>query len=160
VADLQVLHHIDELQLRYIRALDTRDMGAWTACFAADTAGYRCISRENHEQGLPVAMMLDDNPARILDRAKFVDDVWKGTFEDYATRHFVQRLSCRALDDGAFEVHSNVLVTYTTQGGGSEVLVAGAYVDEVVARDGRYGFRRKDAILDTVTPDRYLVYPV
>lgn len=160
VVDLEILHHIDELQLRYIRALDERDMDAWTACFTADSQGYRCISRENHEQELPVAMMLDDNPARIQDRAKFVQDVWKGTFEDYATRHFVQRLFCRNLGDGGFEVHSNVLVTYTTASGGSDVLVAGSYRDEVVAHDGVYGFRRKDAILDTDVPARYLVYPI
>src|SRR5437764_14991668 len=91
VIDPTVLTRLDELQMKYLAALDRHDLDAWLDCFAAE-AGYACITRENHDAGLPVALMLDDTRTRLKDRVKFINEVWSGTFEDYATRHFVQRL--------------------------------------------------------------------
>ena len=62
-----VLAAIDALQMKYLGALDQRDFDAWLDCFA-DEAAYICISRENHEASLPVAIMMDDTRARLRDR--------------------------------------------------------------------------------------------
>ena len=155
-----VLERIDALQIAYIAALDRRDMAGWRACFDEAEGAYACLTEEGLQQDLPLAMMLDDNPARLADRVRFVEEVWAGTFEPYATRHFVQRLACAARADGVIEVTSNLLVTYTSARRHSEILVAGRYEDEVVLAGGAARFRRKRAILDTVTLPRYLVYPV
>lgn len=157
--DERKLSEIDRLQTRYIRALDRRDMQAWLGCFAME-AGYTCISAENVDQGLPLAIMLDDCRERLLDRIAFIEDVWAGTFEDYKTRHFVQRLSCEATTDDLYAVESNVLVSYTTAEGRSEILVAGCYHDQVRVDSNGAVFVAKRAVLDTVATPRYLVYPV
>ncbi len=159
MVDIETLHGIDMLQTTYVRALDQRDLPAWVACFSTE-AEYSCIPFENVEQGLPLALMLDDNHARIRDRAKFIDEVWRGTFEDYRTRHFVQRLSCETEEDERWTVQSNVMVLYTTAEGRSEILVAGTYVDEIERRNDTYTFRKKVVLIDTATTPRYLVYPI
>jgi anthranilate 1,2-dioxygenase small subunit len=159
VLDTDTLARIDALQLRYVRALDTRDMTGWAGCFG-ESGSYICIARENVEQELPVAIMMDDSLARIRDRVTYIAKVWAGTFEDYQTRHFVQRVACARSGAGLYTVESNFLVAYTNARGRSEILVAGTYQDEVELGRGDAAFRAKKAVLDTVTTPRYLVYPV
>lgn len=157
--DPLVLARVDELQMKYLAALDRHDLNAWLECFAEE-GSYICISRENHDAGLPVAMMLDDTYARLKDRVKFVDEVWSGTYEDYATRHFVQRFECTQGSGGRFNVLSNFIVSYTNRRGGSDILVTGVYEDDIDLNASAARFRKKKAIMDTVTTPRYLVYPI
>lgn len=157
--DPAVLLQIDALQMKYLAALDRRDLDAWLACFAEE-ASYTCITRENSDANLPVALMLDDCRARLKDRVKFVNEVWSGTFEDYATRHFVQRFECTQAEDGGLSVLSNFMVSYTNRRGGSDILVTGIYEDEIDLSGKEAYFTAKRAIMDTVTTPRYLVYPV
>jgi anthranilate 1,2-dioxygenase small subunit len=159
VIDPAVLAQVDALQMSYLAALDRHDLESWLACFA-DEASYICITRENHEANLPVALMLDDCRARLQDRVKFVDEVWSGTFEDYTTRHFVQRFECTAANGGGLNVLSNFMVSYTNRRGASDILVTGVYEDQVDLGGNAPRFKAKRAILDTVTTPRYLVYPV
>jgi anthranilate 1,2-dioxygenase small subunit len=153
------LSQVDALQMRYIAALDRHDLESWLSCFA-DKGSYTCITRENHDAGLPVALMLDDCYDRLKDRVKFINEVWSGTFEDYSTRHFVQRVDCSEAAPGLLSVLTNFMLAYTNGRGTSEILVTGVYEDNVDLTDGTVRFRSKRAILDTVVTPRYLVYPV
>ena len=159
MVDADVLARVDALQMKHLAALDSHDLDGWLACFAEE-AGYICITRENHDAGLPVALMMDDTRARLKDRVKFINEVWSGTFEDYGTRHFVQRLDCQKADRGRYNVQTNFMVAYTTRRGGSDILVTGIYEDSVELAGAAARFTSKRAILDTVTTPRYLVYPV
>jgi len=160
VSNLDILAAVDALQVKYIRALDRHDMQGWLNCFAAEEAAYLCMSAENEQQGLPIATMMDDSRERLIDRVKFVTQVWEGTFDDYMTRHFVQRLDCAPNDDGSYSVESNFLVTYTTANRRSGILASGTYLDCVRLEAGQAVFRSKKALLDTITTPRYLVYPI
>lgn len=157
--DDKIEKSLDALQTRYVLALDRQDMAAWVGCFDQE-ASYICIARENVEQDLPLAVMMDDSLDRIRDRANYVTQVWAGTFEDYKTRHFIQRLLLRESGPGLVEAESNFMVVYTQESGKSEVLAAGVYQDVVSVRDGQARFRSRRAVLDTVTMPRYLVYPI
>lgn len=134
-------------------------MPGWASCFG-EAGSYVCIARENEEQNLPLALMMDDNTDRIKDRVNYVTQVWAGTFEDYSTRHFVQRIECRKNGAALIAVESNFMITYTAGNGQSETLVAGVYLDEVIVTTHGAAFRSKRAVLDTVVTPRYLVYPV
>lgn len=158
--DRVFLAEADELQLRYIAALDGHDMAGWLGCFSDACGGYECITAEGVEQDLPMAMMLDDCPARLRDRVKFVTEIWSGTYEEYATRHFVQRLRGEMIAPDVLRVTSNFLVSYTSAQRHSEILASGSYVDEVELHGGTAWFRSKRAIIDTITLPRYLVYPI
>jgi 3-phenylpropionate/cinnamic acid dioxygenase small subunit len=158
VVDARILAAIDALQVKYVNALDAHDMQEWLDCFDRE-ASYTCIPRENAEQGLPLALMMDDCYERLLDRVNYVTQVWAGTFEDYATRHFVQRLRCRDAGN-LYASNFNFMVVYTSAAGASEVLVSGQYQDEVVVDGTEAKFRSKTAVLDTIVLPRYLVYPL
>lgn len=156
----EILASIDALQVAYARALDRFDMPAWLDCFEDDAGSYICTTRENEEQDLPLALMMDDNRVRLGDRARFINEVWSGTFEEYTTRHFVQRLDCIETAPGRYTVESNFMVAYTTDRRNSEILCAGLYLDEIAINGVGARFASKKAVLDTVTTPRYLVYPV
>ena len=135
-------------------------MHAWLDCFDQQEGSYICIPRENEDDALPLALMMDDCYTRLRDRVNYVTDVWKGTFEDYHTRHFVQRLKFAPDGSSQYSAESNFSVMYTTVQGTSAVLVVGTYVDRIVVRNGIAHFISKRAILDTTVTPRYLVYPV
>ncbi len=159
MSDAEILAELDRLQSRYVRALGQRDMQAWAACF--DNPGsYVCIARENEEQGLGIATMMDDSFERIRDRVKYVTEVWKGTFEDYIPRHVVQRVAWHRESDGIIAAESHVIVAYTTMQGRSGMLATGMYHDRVVLTDEGARFRSKRVVLDTAITPRYLVYPI
>ena len=145
--------------MRYVRALDSKNIVDWAACFATE-AGYSCRSQENVSQGLPMALILDDTRARINDRVKFVAEVWAGTFEDYSTRHVVQTTLREQRTPELWVAESNFIVTYTTADGDSQLLATGVYEDEIVLESGRLVFKSRNAILDTTYPPRYVVYPI
>lgn len=153
---------IDRLQTRYIAALDGKRMQDWYETFSARSdSSYTCTTAENDTAGLPVALMLDDNRARLADRVTFVEKVWAGTFQDYRTRHFIQRLNCEALSDGRYAVQTNFSVMFTPEeSGDSRVLVCGMYQDEVVSDAAGLRFLHKRAVMDTIVLPRYIVYPI
>lgn len=158
--DAATLTALDDLQNRYVRALGLRDMQAWAACFD-DPGSYVCTVRENEDQDLGIAMMMDDSSDRIQDRVKYVTEVWKGTYEDYLCRHFVHRTLCGLAADGLIAVESNLLVAYTDMRGRSGVLATGIYHDQIALNADRIArFRSKRVILDTTVTPRYLVYPI
>ncbi|WP_029889180.1 aromatic-ring-hydroxylating dioxygenase subunit beta [Polycyclovorans algicola] len=151
---------VDDLQRRYIEALDRRAMEAWLDCFSQDAdASYFCIAAENVEGGQEIALMYDDCRARLTDRVTFITKVWTGTFQPYRMRHFVQRIGIPTLDHGKLCVVSNFHIAITPEGGSSNLLAVGQYEDTVVLDRGEPRFLRKRAVYDTTVLPRYIVYP-
>ncbi|ANX04225.1 aromatic-ring-hydroxylating dioxygenase subunit beta [Immundisolibacter cernigliae] len=155
----EALQQIDALQTRYIAALDSKDMAAWLDTFASD-GSYVCIANENEESGLPLALMMDDCHERLEDRVTYVTKVWAGTFEDYQTRHFVQRIACTPKGGDLYETVSNFTVFYTDSAGNTGTLVCGRYVDQIVLGSGGAKLKSRRAVMDTNVAPRYIVYPI
>jgi 3-phenylpropionate/cinnamic acid dioxygenase small subunit len=155
-----VLRKIDELQARYIDALDSKAMDLWLAAFDAQ-GSYVCRTAESEEANLPVSLILDDCRERLEDRVKFITQVWAGTYQDYRTRHIVQRIACRREGPDLYAVRSNFIVTYTSKDAGrSELFSSGVYLDQVVIEAGNALFRSKIAITDVPILPHYMVYPL
>jgi 3-phenylpropionate/cinnamic acid dioxygenase small subunit len=151
---------IDELQVRYIDALDHKNMNAWLATFGAQ-GQYICTTAESEAAKLPVALIMDDCHGRLEDRVKFVDKVWAGTFQDYQTRHFVQRLECTSVDHGLYAVRTNFAVAFTrSDTGKTELFATGVYRDLVAVHEGKGCFRSKRTITDAPMLPHYMVYPL
>jgi 3-phenylpropionate/cinnamic acid dioxygenase small subunit len=158
--DEDSLRQVDDLQRRYVEALDHRDLDAWLDCFAHDAvASYFCIAAENVERGQQIALMLDDCRARLIDRVTFITKVWAGTFQPYRTRHFTQRIGNASVDHGKLRVISNFSIAITPEGGSSSLLAVGQYEDSVVLDRGEPRFLCKRAVYDTTVLPRYIVYP-
>ncbi len=158
--DQGLLVQLDELQNRYIAALDNKDMKGWAATFSEkDEASYICRSSENEAMGWPIALMLDDCRARIEDRILFVTQIWRGTFQDYRTRHFAQRLSCERISDDCYRMRSNFSIDYTFDPQASQILATGLYDDVIAIGSGGPRFLSRRAIYDTTVLPQYVVYP-
>jgi anthranilate 1,2-dioxygenase small subunit len=155
----EALQQIDALQMSYIAALDSKDMQGWLDSFTAD-GSYVCIANENEESGLPLALMMDDCHERLEDRVTYVTKVWAGTFEDYQTRHFVQRIACTPKGGDLYETVSNFTVFYTDSAGNTGTLVCGRYVDQIVLGNGGAKLKSRRAVMDTNVAPRYIVYPI
>lgn len=157
---------IDELQARYIAALDNKRFDDWVASFTeAPEASYICTTAENVEHNLPLAWIMDDCHARLEDRVTFITKIWAGTYTDYRTRHFVQRTACRQIDgagtDGVYEVETNFMILYTpADTGRAEVFADGVYRDRVRISGDDAVFLEKTAITDTPVVQRYVVFPL
>lgn len=149
---------LDGLYGAYVAAVDDHDWDQWLEFFTEDCA-YTVNTLENVEQGLPLAYMLDDCRARLLDRVKFVTEVWAGTIEPYRTRHLVQRTVTTDLGDGTWRVRANLFVGYTEVDGLPGILATGHYDDLVRMTEAGPLFVEKNVYLDG-TPSRYLVYPL
>lgn len=155
-----VLRKIDELQLSYIDALDSKAMDRWLDTFDAQ-GSYTCRTAESEEAKLPISLILDDCRERLEDRVKFITQVWTGTYQDYRTRHVAQRIACREEAPGLYAVRSNFIVTYTSKDSGrSEVFSSGVYLDRVAIEGGEARFRSKAAITDVPILPHYMVYPL
>jgi anthranilate 1,2-dioxygenase small subunit len=160
VEQQDLLAKVDELQSRYVVALDGKDMPGWLATFSErKDAAYFCKSAENEAMDWPIALMFDDCRPRLEDRVMFVTQIWKGTFQDYRTRHFTQRLSCEKESDSTFRVRSNFSIEYTFDPYATAILAAGVYEDVVVLEGGTARFLSRRAIYDTTVLPQYIVYP-
>jgi anthranilate 1,2-dioxygenase small subunit len=150
---------IQALQQRYVRALDSKDMADWLACFDQDGA-YYVIGADNEAADLPVCLMMDDCYERLVDRVTYVTKVWPGAFEDYQTRHFIQPLGIRTRDDGLHVVLSNVTVFATDLRGRTSIFVSGRYEDVVRVRGDAALFKERKVVMDTFATPGVVVYPL
>jgi 3-phenylpropionate/cinnamic acid dioxygenase small subunit len=156
----ETLNAIDAVQTRCIAALDDRDMVGWLATFSTDPeASYICISAENEQRGLSIALMMDDSRARLEDRVAIVTKVWAGTYQSYRTRHFYQRLRCSEVSAGCFEVMSNFSIAMTHEGGVSTLLTTGVYHDLIEVSPAGARLRQRRAVYDADALPRYVVFP-
>ena len=157
---IETLRQIDDLQSRYVDALDRRDMEGWLATFGA-TGSYRLSTAEGEEAGLPIAMILDDCPERLRDRVTFVNRVWAGTYQEYRTRHIVQRLGCEAVEPGLYRSRSSFFLAFTrSDTRATELYASGIYEDLIEIEGSRALFRSKAAITDAPMLPHYLTFPI
>jgi len=86
-----------DLLTRYVRVVDDpRRIEEWPKLFSSD-AEYVVITRENHERGLPIAVIRDDSKDRIIDRVTIIREFWGagGTSTLLSTRRSARGLALR-----------------------------------------------------------------
>lgn len=149
---------ISDLLAIYGDVLDAGQYDEWPGLFAEECV-YAVYDAADAERGLSIGYMLDDCRARVLDRVKFVKEVWRGTVEPYRTRHVAQLALMNSAGAGRYAVRSNFMVSYTQPDGTCGLLVAGRAQDVIQVSVGRAQFVERKLYLDG-TPARYLVYPL
>lgn len=158
--DYVTSRRIDNLQNQYVDALDRRDMEAWLATFGQQ-GSYTCRTAESLESDWSIAFILDDCRARLEDRVKFITRVWAGTFQDYRTRHIVQRLTCEHKFAELYSVRSNFSVSFTrSDTNKTEVYVTGVYMDVIQLSNDTASFVSKIVVCDASMLPHYMTYPI
>jgi 3-phenylpropionate/cinnamic acid dioxygenase small subunit len=158
IASLQQLHfEIERLNSQYAHVLDSERFEVFPELFVEDCL-YRVVPRENHLLGLPIAAIHCESKGMIKDR---IHAARESTMAEPRTlRHFISNV--RVLEAGADEVRAdaNVLIVQTMINRMTEIVLSGFYLDRIVRRDGRFLFKERLCIYDSLLLPTSLIAPV
>jgi anthranilate 1,2-dioxygenase small subunit len=153
-ADLFALH---DLYARYGALLDAAQYGEWLALFAA-ACSYHVVPRENHERGLPAALVFCDSRAVLEDRIRALVEANK--FNIHSDRHLIGLPRLLRREAGALVAEAPFAVYQTDQEGESRLFATGLYRDRLTLREGALKFRDKLILLDTFAVPSLLSTPL
>ena len=109
---------LDALYADYAHCLDNDALEEWPKFFT-DDCGYRIISAENFEAGLPLGIVYATSKAMLVDRVMALRKA--NIYEPQRYRHMVGAIRIGPWDDdeaaGALAVTANVIVVRTMQDG-------------------------------------------
>lgn len=157
-----------DLLTRYVRVVDDpRRIEEWPELFTAE-GSYVVVTRENHERGLPVAIVRDDTKDRIHDRVTVIRQFWGAGgraedrhYNDAWPRHVVGPVWAEMAGDGTCRLGANLAVYLTSPlDGSSRLLCVGQYQDVIEFTGDGPRFRSKTVILDTPVLQDIFVYPL
>jgi anthranilate 1,2-dioxygenase small subunit len=145
---------------QYVEIVDNARLHDWVELFTA-SGSYFVTTRENDERGLPIAFVYDDTKDRIRDRVAYVEEVWRGHYNDYRQRHILSDPSIEWVAGGSVRLTASFAIYIAEHGrSGSRLLATGAYHDTLVVEDGHLKFDTKKVIVDSDVLPRYFVYPL
>lgn len=155
--DLSLRLEIEELYSEYAHALDDGELEQWPEFFTDDCL-YQIVSRENHERGLPLALMRCESKAMLADRVVTIRQTQM--FAPRALRHLVTSLRIAPPTANAVEVEANYAVLQTLLDDETRVLSAGRYIDKLVRDGDVLKFKSRTCLYDTVLVPNSLIYPL
>ena len=153
-----LLHHeINQLNVEYAAALDEKRFDDWPLFFVED-GHYKVQARENHDRGLPLALIALESQGMMKDRVYGVTQtIYHGP---YYTRHVVSPVRIISQIDDVIKTVANYAVFRTKPGSVSEVYNVGRYIDELVRIDGILKFKSRMAVYDSEMILNSLIYPI
>ena len=148
---------IARLNTAYAHAIDDDRLEDWPGFFTDDGL-YRIVTRENHEAGLPLAIVHCDGAAMMRDRVRAMRTA--NIFEPHTYCHTVGAAEIVGKDGGVHTARTNFIVVRTMHSGAMSVFACGRYLDRIVERDGALKFAERVAVCDSRTVDTLLVVPL
>lgn len=158
MSDAALRDEVEQLYTEYAECLDGGDLERWPELFTEDCL-YRIVPRENHELGLPLALVLCESRAMLCDR---VDAIRKATFfEPRRLLHLWSGIRVQATPgDPEIRARASFAVLQTLAGRETRVFLAGRYLDRIVREADRLRFRERVCVFDSDVVSGSLVYPV
>ncbi len=152
-----------ELYAQYAEYLDEGPLDQWPSLFS-DEAEYRVVTRENHERGLPLAMILCEGRGAIEDRVYAIEHTAFAL--PRRTRHLTSGIRARPhpIETDTSEhwiVTANFAVFETLEGRHTQCHSTGRYQDRIARNpEGALVFVSKLAICDAALVPNSLVIPL
>jgi anthranilate 1,2-dioxygenase small subunit len=147
-----------ELYADYADCLDEADLDRWPELFCA-SCEYRITSRENHERGLPLALVRCESRAGLRDRVNAI----RGTavFRPRRMRHLLGGVRLVGVEpDGTIEARASFAAFETIAGEETRVFLVGRSYDRLAHEDGRLRFRERVCVFDSTLVPGSIVYPL
>lgn len=149
---------LEDLYAEYARRLDDGPLSSWPELFVDDCL-YRVVPRENHDGGLPLAIMHCESRAMLADRVRAVAETIM--HEPRYLRHQITNVVPEPHTDGGYAVRANFSVIEVLQDELPRILCVGRYLDRVVEQpDGSLRFAEKLVVYDSEMVPNTIVYPV
>ena len=157
--NIEVQLKVQDLNARYVQAIDDNKLDAWPDFFL-DDGRYRITTAENVERGLPIGMMYAVSRAMLRDRVRSLRDA--NVYEAQRYRHIVGTPFIEPLGDGAVRAETNFMVARIMHSGETTLFATGRYDDRIVLadKDGAARFAEKVVILDSRQIDTLLAIPL
>jgi salicylate 5-hydroxylase small subunit len=149
---------LEEVYARYAELLDDGPLADWPALFDEECL-YLVIPRENHDRGLPLAIMRCESRGMLEDRVRAVQETIM--HEPRYLRHHITNLRGLRAEDGGFSVTANYSVIEVLQDELPRILSVGRYLDILTrAPTGKLTFKEKRVVFDSVLVPNTIVYPL
>lgn len=148
---------LDQLNAAYAAALDERRFDAWPEFFLPE-GRYTVRSRENHERGLPLALIDLESQGMMKDRVYGVTQtIYHGP---YYTRHVVSPTQVLGVEGTRVRAQAHYAVFRTKPGDASEVYNVGRYIDEIERTPAGPKLASRLCVYDSEMVLNSLIYPV
>ena len=145
-----------DLLAEYGALADAARYDEWLALFAAECR-YQVVPRENHDSGLPVALIYCDSRAMLEDRIRALLEANK--YNIHTDRHVIGLPRVTERPGGAM-IEAPFAVFQTDQEGESRLFATGLYRDRLVTIDGALKISDKYILLDTFAVPSLLASPL
>ena len=155
--DVALRLEVEDLHAEYCAALDEGRYEDWAALFTDDCL-YRIVPRDNHDRGLPLAIMHCESRGMLLDRIVAIRET--SYYAPRTLRHMVSGIRVVADDDGALRGQANYLVLQTLPEQPTTLFNAGRYLDAIVREAGRLRIKERLCIFDSIVVPNSLIVPV
>jgi 3-phenylpropionate/cinnamic acid dioxygenase small subunit len=154
---LELQLRIQDLNARYVRAIDDNALEAWPDFFT-DDGRYRVTTAENFERGLPLGMIYATSRAMLRDRVRSLRDA--NVYEAQRYRHVIGPPLVAAGEGGTASAQTSFMIARIMHTGETTLFATGRYHDRVVLADGEARFAEKVVILDSRLIDTLLAIPL
>ena len=148
---------IARLNTAYAHAIDDDRLEDWPGFFTDDGL-YRIVTRENHEAGMPLAIVHCDGAAMMRDRVRAMRTA--NIFEPHTYCHTLGAAEIAEGEDGTHTARTNFTVVRTMHSGAMSIFACGRYLDRIVEADGALEFAERIVVCDSRTVDTLLVVPL
>lgn len=148
---------VDEFNAAYAAALDERRFDDWPQFFLPE-GRYAVQARENHDRGLPLALIALEGQGMMKDRVYGITHtIFHGP---YYTRHVVSPAQVLGEENGRIRAQAHYAVFRTRPGEASEVYHVGRYIDEIARTPAGLKLASRCCVYDSEMVLNSLIYPV
>jgi anthranilate 1,2-dioxygenase small subunit/terephthalate 1,2-dioxygenase oxygenase component beta subunit len=156
--DLETTFKVQELQARYIQALDDDRLEDWPNFFT-DACRYLVTTADNLAQGMPLGIIYATSRAMLRDRVRSLREA--NVYEAQRYRHMIAPPVIERGEGGVVHAKTSFMVVRTMHSGETTMFVTGRYDDRIVLEGPEAPrFAEKTAVLDSRVIDTLLAIPV
>jgi 3-phenylpropionate/cinnamic acid dioxygenase small subunit len=148
---------VEKLLARYVHALDEGRLEEWPEFFA-ENGRYRITTAENHERGLPLAIIYADSRAMLRDRVSALRHA--NIYEAQRYRHVVSSVLVERIDKTLARATSNFQLVRIMHTGESTLFASGRYLDRIRLDGPEPRFQEKIVVIDSRAVDTLLAIPL
>jgi 3-phenylpropionate/cinnamic acid dioxygenase small subunit len=156
-AGLELRARLADLYCAYDDALNGAEFERWPDLFT-ETCLYRVIPHENHQQGLPVALIYCESRDMLRDRVTALRET--ALYAPRIARRITGGICLRTIGADGLHLTANFAVFQTMPDQPSELFLCGRCQDRVVEDHGGLRFAERLCIYDSNIVPTSLVFPV
>jgi 3-phenylpropionate/cinnamic acid dioxygenase small subunit len=148
---------VEDLYAEYCASLDEGRYEDWASLFTEECL-YRIVPRDNHDRGLPLAIMHCESRGMLEDRVVAIRET--SFYAPRMLRHIVSGIRVELAADGGMSGQANYLVLQTLSDQPTTLFNAGRYLDAILRDGGRLRFKQRLCIFDSIVVPNSLIVPI